>query len=373
MASDGCQDMPRAQYPIHGVRHWYAYDEVGKDHGHSQRSAPPRQQTNGNTGTWNGSAPRGNPNLVAFSQAKMTDAPVRARPGPGKSTIPLPRGGVMPLMALSAEGSKDVVSAALASGYRHVDCSPEYNNQVDVGSAISSSGVAREELFISSKLACEDHGDVAGACKRTLAELGLSQLELYYVAWPVALKKGTQDVDHSCTLESTWKQMEGLVEQGLVKYIGLSNFDLPQVEKILACCTIKPAVLSVELHPLHAQRKLLGVCKRYGLAAVAHHPLGDGKIVDTPAAVEAAKECGMSPLLTVLRWNVQRQVVVAIPGTDAAQVTEAAGVITFSLVDEEKRRLDAINADQRCVVPPFMSFADPEEGGCTKPSVVLGY
>ena len=101
--------------------------------------------------------------------------------------------------------------------------------QAEVGSAISSSGVPREELFISSKLASEDHGNVMAACQRTLVELGLSQLDLYYVAWPVALKKGTQEVDPACTLESSWKQMEGLVEQGLVKYIGLANFDLPQV------------------------------------------------------------------------------------------------------------------------------------------------
>lgn len=276
-------------------------------------------------------------------------------------------------MALSCEGPADVVAGALAAGYRHLDCSPEFNNQTEVGRSIAASGVKREELFVASKLANEDHGDAAAACKKTLAELGLAQLDLFYIGWPVALKKGTQEVDTACTLEDTWKQMEALVEAGLVKYIGLANFDLPQIEKVLACAAIKPAVLQIETHPLLAQRKLVGVCNRYGLAVVAHHPLGDGSLATLPASEEAGKMAGQSATRAALRWNVQRRIAVVVPGTDAAQVKDAAGAIEFCFFDEEKRILDRVDAHTRFVQPAFMKFADPEQGGAVKPSVVLGY
>jgi len=363
--------MPRAQYPIHGQRHWYAYDEAHKRNSAADHHTLPQQRPRGNTGTWHGPAPTGN--SAVGKMTKDSVPVVRTRPGPGKSAIPLPGGGSMPLLALSAEGSKEVVSAALQAGYRHFDCSQENLNQVDVGKAIGESGVRRDDLFVSAKLACDDHSDVAGACKRAVAELGLTYLDCFYIGWPVALKKGSLEVDPACTLESTWKQMEELVDVGLVKYIGLANFDLPQVERVLACCRIKPAVLQLELHPLHSQRKLVGVCKRYGLAMVAHHPLGDGADAAHPAAAEVAQSCSKSPVLAVLRFNVQRQVAVSVAAASAAQVAEYAEVLTFSLMDDEKRKLDAINTNKRCVAPDFMTFADPEEGGARKPSMVLAY
>jgi len=131
---------------------------------------------------------------------------------------------------------------------------------------------------------------------------------VHSIGWPVALRPGTMEVDTACTLEGTWAAMEALVDSGVTRYIGVSNFDLPQVERVLACARVKPAVVQAELHPLCPQRKLVGVCKRYGLAIVALHPLGDGTDASHAAAAAVASACGQTAAAAVVRWNVQRVV-----------------------------------------------------------------
>mmetsp|Transcript_34996 Transcript_34996/g.76501 ORF Transcript_34996/g.76501 Transcript_34996/m.76501 type:complete len:382 (-) Transcript_34996:290-1435(-) len=379
MASDGCQSMPRAQYPIYGVRGWYEAREDKSYGGQtyaSQRSSnqqAPAGRSGGKakTGTWDGPAPVGSrdvpPGLLSIP------APVHARKGPGVSDVTLPMGAKMPLLGMSTEGTNEaILKQALQLGYRHFDCSPEYANEAVVGSLLNASNIPREELFVTSKLANDMHGNVKEACEGTLKALGMSYLDLYVIAWPVAWKKGTQEADEACTLEQTWAQLEALVDAGLVKYIGMANFDLPQAERILAACRIKPAAIQLELHPLLAQRKLVGVCKRKGFSIVAHHPY-PSQLATHPAVAKVAGECGQKPAEAVLRWNVERRVVVVVPGNDATLVEEGTAVLKFSLLDEEKRQLDALDANQRSVTPAFMTFADPEQGGAIKPSAVLGY
>mmetsp|Transcript_5117 Transcript_5117/g.8896 ORF Transcript_5117/g.8896 Transcript_5117/m.8896 type:complete len:395 (+) Transcript_5117:216-1400(+) len=393
MASDGSQAMPTAHYPIYGVRGWYAKEDDKSNGGGYSRSgsqqAPARRlessQFDSSTqryegrgkpsGVWDGPAPRGvlPPGLLSSPITTYTRKP------PGATTTMLPGGGKMPFLGMSTEGTtEEVLKKALELGYRHFDCNPEDGNEAMVGSVLNlnASSVPREDLFVTSKLPNDMHGHVKEACEASLKALGVACLDLYLVAWPVAWKKGTQVVDETCSLEQTWVQMEALVDAGLVKYIGLANFDLPQVERMLSACRIKPAALQVELHPLLAQRKLVGVCKRKGLAIIAHHPLGDANLAANVAVIKVAGECSRKPVEALLRWNLERCVGVTVPGTDATQVAEGAGSITFSLMDEEKRQLDALDAlnlGQRSVNPSFMTFAAPGEGGAIKPSSVLGY
>jgi len=301
-------------------------------------------------------------------------APIHARKGPGPPDVMLPNGAKMPLLGMSTEGTNEsILKNALEHGYRHFDCSPEYANEEMVGSVLNGSGISRENLFVASKLANDMHGNVTEACEGTLRAMGLSYLDMYVIAWPVAWKKGSQQADEACTLESTWSQLEALVDAGLVKYIGLANFDLPQVERVLAVARIKPAAIQLELHPVLAQRKLVGVCKRKGFAIIAHHPLGAEQLALHPVVTKVAEECGHKPVEVLLRWNVERRVVVLVPGGNPTQVEEGTGATKFSLLDEEKRQLDAMDAGRRTVTPAFMTFADPEEGGAVKPSIVLGY
>jgi len=380
MASDGCQPLGVGQMPVYGRQGCWVNENAQSPYpSYADRREPDFQvqRRSGNTGTWHGPAPVGNPSMKGITQDPTPTAPApRAQPGIRDSEVLLRSGSRLPFLALCTENATEAdVAEALKIGYRHIDCSPENNNQVEVGKALAS--VPREQLFVTSKLSNDDHGGVEAACKKTLNELGLDYLDMYLIAWPVAWKKGTQTPDEQCTIESTWKGMEALVTAGLVRNIGVANFSLPEVETILQSCSVKPAVIQIELHPLNAQRKLVGVCKRLGLQIQAHHPLGGAKVdcLGSQATKSVAASCGQTAAQVLLKWNMQRGVAVLVNPKHVGGVSskELHGALSFMLTNDEKRELDAVNTDTRCFEPSWAKFADPEQGGAAKPSVVLGY
>ena len=148
---------------------------------------------------------------------------------------------------------------------RHVRCgsSKESDDLELAKSAIASSSRPRETLFISAVLACDEWGKVEESCDAVLSKLGLESLDLFSIEWPM-------QIDQSVTLEDAWKQMEALVSRGKVKSLGVCNFSVLAVENLVKTCEIKkPVVNEVELHPMLSQRKLVGVCRRWGLALLA--------------------------------------------------------------------------------------------------------
>jgi len=325
---------------------------------------------NGNTGTWSGPAPRG----YLGPEGKNAPPPCReireAAPAAPPCAV-LPGGAKLPLMGLDTKGaSEDVIDEALDKGYKHLDCDPLNGNEEAVGLAIKSGTALRSELFVSSTLPArgwnllpQPHTEgVMAACQSSLASLGLDYLDLYWLP-PL---EGAPD------LLGLWAAMEALVDAGLVRHLGLAHLTLPQIEKIRENCRIKPACLKVELHPLCAQRKLVGVCKRYGLALLAASPLP----ADQPqhkVIGEVAQACGHSASQVALRWNLQRCVGVLAPGNNTTQVLDSYDALSFTLLDSEKRQIDAIDENRQFATVSFATVSDPEEGGATKPSVVLGY
>ncbi|KAM9326783.1 aldo-keto reductase family 1 member A1 [Gastrophryne carolinensis] len=277
----------------------------------------------------------------------------------------------------SAPGQvKDAVKYALSAGYRHIDCASVYGNETEVGEAINESlagqGLKREEIFVTSKLWNNKHhsDDVEGALRKTLSDLQLSSLDLYLMHWPYAFKRGDNifPLDPEGSLQyddtdyrDTWRAMEKLVEKGLTKAIGLSNFNKGQIDNILSMATIKPAVLQVECHPYLAQNELIAHCHAHGLVVTGYSPLGspdrswrkpeDPVLLEEPSILEMAKKYKKSEAQILLRWQVQRNVVTIPKSVTPARIFQNLQVFDFCLTKEEMQQIGNLNRNWRYIIP----------------------
>lgn len=233
----------------------------------------------------------------------------------------------------SAQDIADAVEDAIKSGYRLIDCAACYGNEDLIGKSIENAmalGITREELFITSKLWNDMHGkgDVLFSVAKTLKDLRLDYLDLYFVHWPFPnYHPPGCDGDTRNPLSrpyiqeefmETWRQMEKLVDMGLVKHIGVSNVTIPKLELILRDCRIKPAVNEMELHPCFQQAELYDFCKKNGIEIIGFCPIGsptrpdrdktdtDVADIEVPELVEIAKAHGVHPAVICLKWAVQR-------------------------------------------------------------------
>ncbi|KAI9261457.1 NADP-dependent oxidoreductase domain-containing protein [Phascolomyces articulosus] len=255
-------------------------------------------------------------------------------------TYTLNTGAKIPTVGLGTWLSKPdevrkAVLCALQTGYKHLDCAYVYCNEDEVGQGIRESGVKREDIFITSKLWNTHHRPdyVKSAVKASLAALGVEYLDLYLIHWPVSFipskpasetpnvpdkeflfpqKDGKVALEEIDFLE-TWKAMEALVDEGLVKAIGVSNFDVAKIEYVLKGCRIRPAANQVELHPGLLQPELLEFCAKENIHITAYSPLGNNiygkeRIVDSPVIQEVAKKLGKSPAQVCIAFAAQRGV-----------------------------------------------------------------
>jgi alcohol dehydrogenase (NADP+) len=233
----------------------------------------------------------------------------------------------------SAQDIANAVEDAIKSGYRLVDCAACYGNEDLIGISIENAmatGVAREELFITSKLWNDMHGkgDILLSVAKTLKDLRLDYLDLYFIHWPFPnYHPPGCDGDTRNPLSrpyiheefmACWRQMERLVDMGLVKQIGVSNVTIPKLELILRDCRIKPAVNEMELHPCFQQPELYDFCKKNGMEIIGFCPIGsptrpdrdktdtDVADIEVPEVVEIAKAHGVHPAVICLKWAVQR-------------------------------------------------------------------
>jgi len=292
--------------------------------------------------------------------------------------LTLNNGMKMPILGLGTWKSKSgevekAVEHAIKSGYRHIDCAACYGNEVEVGAGIKAGGVARSELFITSKLWNNKHHpeDVEAACKKSLADLGLDYLDLYLVHWPVAFERGdvpfpknedgTVRYDTTIPPIETWLAMEKLLAKGLVKSIGVSNFNSEQIADVLAKGSIVPVTNQVECHPYLNQAKLFNLCKDKGITLTAYSPLGspdrpwakpdDVKLLDDQKIVAMAAKYGKSPAQIIIRWQVQRGVIVIPKSVTPARIVENSSVFDFKLTDAEMQEVDGYDCNGRLIVP----------------------
>jgi len=310
-------------------------------------------------------------------------------------TVKLNNGLAMPIFGLGTWKSKpgevtQTVKDAIDVGYRLIDGAFAYQNEPEVGAAIAAKikdgTVKREDLFITSKLWGTYHRAdlVIPALKKTLSDLGLDYLDLYLIHWPIALKEGTPDLypsdDKGVPINSdsdfvdTWKSMEEAVKQGLVRSIGVSNFNSEQINRILAACTIKPVTNQVECHPYFNQKKLQEFCKSKDIVITGYSPLGspdrpwatadDEKLLDNPKLIELGKKYGKSPAQVVLRWLVQRGIITIPKTVRKARLIENLNIFDFTLTEEDNAVLFGLNRpkdgrlcpETHCITNKFYPF-----------------
>ena len=232
-----------------------------------------------------------------------------------------------------------IVTEALEVGYRHFDTARIYGNEAGVGRAIAASGIPREELFVTTKLWNDDQGtqSVFDAFDASLERLGLEYVDLYLIHWPTPTKDRYVE---------TWRAFEQLRESRRTRSIGVSNFLVPHLERLLAETDTAPAVDQIELHPYHQQPDTAAFAEEHGIAIEAWGPLGQGKypLLELPQVTDAATAHDVTPAQVVIRWHLQRGHIVFPKSKRRERMAENFDVFGFELGDAQ---MDAITALER--------------------------
>ena len=246
---------------------------------------------------------------------------------------------------LNDEACVAAVETALAAGYRHLDTATMYGNEAEVGRGLKASGIARDEVFVTTKVWWEDigPGDLERSAEASLKRLGLSQVDLLLIHWPNAAVPLEQSTAALCRAKTS----------GLARHVGVSNYPVAMLEKAVALATEPLACNQVEYHPYLDQSQVLAACRRHGMALTSYCPLGRGAGFDDSTVASIAARHGRSPAQIVLRWHVQQPGVIAIPKSGTpANITANLAVFDFTLSDEEMRALSSLRRPNARIVDP---------------------
>jgi 2,5-diketo-D-gluconate reductase A len=260
-------------------------------------------------------------------------------------------GNTMPQLGLGVykvdnDIAAPLVSHALQNGYRLIDTASMYENEVGVGQGIVDSGVPREEVQVATKFWMDDLGfeNTLKAFDKSLKLLGLDYLDYYLIHWP-APKRGLLYVD-------SWKAMEKLKNEGLVRSIGVCNFHTHHIDEILKVAEHKPVLNQIESHPWLTQEKVIEYDNAHSIVTQAWSPLARGKILDEPMLEALALKHGKSVAQIVLRWHIQRGVAVIPKSNSKERIVENMNVFDFELSAEEVASISALNTNFRTGVDP---------------------
>ncbi|WP_438351964.1 aldo/keto reductase [Paenibacillus sp. FA6] len=265
-----------------------------------------------------------------------------------QDTTTLHNGTKMPWLGLGVfkveEGSELVhaVKSAIKHGYRSIDTATIYDNEKGVGQgiheAILENNISREDLFVTSKVWNADLGyeSTLAAYETSLNKLGLEYLDLYLIHWPVEGK-----------YQDAWRALETLYNEGRVKAIGVSNFQIHHIEELMKIATIKPMVNQVELHPQLTQKDLMEFCKEQGIQMEAWSPLMQGQLLDHPILQEIANKHNKSIAQVILRWDLHNGIVTIPKSTKEHRIIENADVFDFELSTDDLSRIDGLNQNHR--------------------------
>jgi len=224
----------------------------------------------------------------------------------------------------------NAVRWALELGYRHIDTAQAYGNEESVGQALRESGVARDEVFVTTKFNPTLQDPVAEA-EASLRRLGLDHVDLYIVHSP----RGGPTW--------AWRGMEGARERGYARSIGVSNFDASEVREVLAAANVRPALNQVQFSPYEYRRALLDECERNGVVLEAYSPLGTGRHIRRRAVRKIAKRIGRTPAQVLIRWCIQRAIPVIPKSSHRERIAENGQVFDFELTVEDMTRLDELD------------------------------
>jgi len=265
------------------------------------------------------------------------------------STIPgitLNSGAMIPQLGfgvfqIDPEDTAETVGTALDAGYRHIDTAQMYGNEAEVGQAIAASGIARDELWITTKCNNSHHGydDAQAALDENLRKLGLDDVDLYLIHWPLPGKD---------LYVQTWKGFEKALADGKTKNIGVSNFTEEHLERLAQETDTVPAVNQIELHPHMQQMAMRAYDQRKGIATEAWSPIGQGKgLLDAPELEGIATTHDKSTAQVVLRWHMQLGNIIFPKSVTPERIRENMEIFDFELSDEEMESIAGMDKAQR--------------------------
>ncbi|WP_319005656.1 aldo/keto reductase [Mesobacillus subterraneus] len=238
---------------------------------------------------------------------------------------------------------EETIQTALDLGYRLIDTASFYQNEEGVGRAIRNSSIPREDLFITTKVWNSEQGyeSTLKAFEESMDRLGLEVLDLYLVHWPVKGK-----------YLDTWRALEQLYQEGRVKAIGVSNFNIHHLEDLLDHCKVKPVINQVELHPLLSQVELRNFCRDHDIKVEAWSPLSRGRFLDEPVLGKIAEQHGKTPAQVILKWHLQNQIIPIPKSVTPSRLKENADLFDFKLDQKEMEEINGINKNQRFGADP---------------------
>jgi len=225
---------------------------------------------------------------------------------------------------------ENAVRWALELGYRHIDTAQAYGNEESVGRALGDSGVPREEVFITTKFN-PAREDAEAEAQRSLERLAVDQVDLYIIHWPQGGPSWA------------WPGMERAHERGYARSIGVSNYSVSELDELLSVAATRPVVNQVQFSPFKYRRKLLDACEEREIALEAYSPLGTGRHLSDQRVREIAERVGRSAAQVLLRWCVQRDLVVIPKSTHRDRIEENGRLFDFALSDEDMAALDALD------------------------------
>jgi 2,5-diketo-D-gluconate reductase A len=239
------------------------------------------------------------------------------------------------------EETAEAVKAAFDAGYRHIDTAQMYGNEEGVGQALADSGLSRDEVFLTTKLNNDGHGEDTAVRRldESLKRLGTDHVDLYLIHWP----RPGED-----RYVETWRGFEKALSEGKTRSIGVSNFTVAHLRRLATETETVPAVNQVELHPRFTQDDLRAYHRQHGIATEAWGPIGQGKgLLDDPLLVGLAEKYGKTPAQVVLRWHVQLGNIVFPKSSRPERMRENIDVFDFELADDDVAAITGLNVDGR--------------------------
>jgi glycerol 2-dehydrogenase (NADP+) len=259
--------------------------------------------------------------------------------------VSMPAVGIGCWMGRVGDGNhvKTMVKRALELGYRHIDTAANYGNEKSVGEALRESNIPRKDIFLTTKLAGEDHGRVADALNRSVTSLGVEYVDLFLMHWPQAFRETGESLapEESPTFVETWEAMEKLLDSGKTRSIGVSNFSIKTLTTLLQSARVIPAVNQVEVHPCLPQNALLSFCQARGITVTAYSPIGKHKFATDAEIAEISRTKAVSEAQIILSWGVQRGTAV-IPKAEREDRMKQ-NISLVHLTREEMRVLDKLH------------------------------
>src|SRR5262245_5568962 len=239
----------------------------------------------------------------------------------------------------------DLVATALRVGYRHIDTARKYGTERGVGEGIRAAGIARENIFVTTKVSHEylRADDFARSVDGSLHDLGLAYVDLLLVHWP----------NPDIPLRETMAALAHAKRAGLTRHVGVANFPIALLDEAVRLCSEPLVTNQVEFHPHLDQSKLLAACRRHGVALTAHCPLGRGRLMREPVIADIARQKGRTAAQVALRWSIQQGGVVPIPrSAHSGHIAENCDIFDFVLTADEMARIDALKRPGSRVANP---------------------